>query len=189
MLKVLWMRCVALPVRGIGVLEVCASDGRIQLVRLRVGVDGVHANVRDEFIDLVMRYLDGLLGPQELVRYVELGSGLLGLIQLAMLSIPRGRVAAYSQIARLLNTSPRAVGRLAGANRLPVIVPCHRVVRSDGSLGGYSIGGVRVKMGLLMMEGVNVVNGRVPRQYFVDDATLIRNFRELLELVSHGVVT
>lgn len=107
-----------------------------------------------------------------------------------MLSIPRGgRVATYAQLAKLLNTSPpRAVGKLASANRLPVIVPCHRVIKSDGSLGGYSAGDVNVKFKLLEMEGVKVVNGKVPRQYIVDDATLTKNFRELLNYASSNML-
>ncbi|WP_243669765.1 MGMT family protein [Vulcanisaeta sp. JCM 16161] len=105
-----------------------------------------------------------------------------------MLSIPRGRVATYAQLARLLNTSPRAIGKLASANRLPVIVPCHRVIKSDGSLGGYSAGDINVKLKLLELEGVKVINGKVPRHYVIDDATLMRNFRELLNYTSSNAL-
>ncbi|WP_243680356.1 MGMT family protein [Vulcanisaeta souniana] len=107
-----------------------------------------------------------------------------------MLSIPRGgTVATYAQIARLLNTSPpRAAGRLASANKLPVIVPCHRVIKSDGSLGGYSVSDTYVKSRLLMMEGVSISNGKVPKQYMVSSTVLVKNFRELLNHVSQGMV-
>ena len=181
------MHCITLVLRGVGALEVCIHGDRIREVRVRVGVDGVRDNVVNSISDVLLRYITGLIGPQEIIDYLELGPGLLGLAQVAMLSIPRGRVATYAQLARLLNTSPRAIGKLASANRLPIIVPCHRVIKSDGSLGGYSSGDVEVKMRLLEMEGVRIVNGKVPRQYLVDDVTLTRNFRELLSHASRSM--
>ena len=50
--------------------------------------------------------------------------------------VPPGLVTTYGSLARLLRTSPRLVGRALAANPDPIVVPCHRVVRSDGSLGG-----------------------------------------------------
>ncbi len=55
-------------------------------------------------------------------------------------------------------------------------------------MGGYSAGDVNVKFKLLEMEGVKVVNGKVPRQYIVDDATLTKNFRELLNYASSNML-
>ncbi len=182
------MHCTTLVLRDIGVLEVCVYGNKIGETRIKVGVDGAVGGGMDAISEAVMKYIMGLMEPWEIINHLKLSPGLLGLAQVAMLSIPRGRVATYAQLARLLNTSPRAVGRLASANRLPVIVPCHRVIRSDGSLGGYSLGDVEVKSRLLEMEGVNVVNGKVPRHYLVDDATLTRNFRELLNYASHSIV-
>lgn len=54
----------------------------------------------------------------------------------AIVSIPPGSTRSYSQIARLLRTAPRAVGNACGANRLPIVIPCHRVVGARG-LGGF----------------------------------------------------
>ena len=173
--------------RGIGALEMCIHGDRIREVRVRVGVDGIRDNAMNPINDVLLKYVMGLVGPQEIINYLELSPGLLGLAQVAMLAIPRGRVATYAQLARLLNTSPRAVGKLASANKLPVIVPCHRVIKSDGSLGGYSSGSVEVKMKLLEMEGIRIVNGKVPRHYLVDDAILTRNFRELLSYASNNM--
>ena len=82
--------------------------------------------------------------------------------------VPPGRVTTYSSLARALGTSPRVVGRLMALNPNPVVVPCHRVVRSDGSLGGYSMGGPRIKRRLLEMEGVTFDReGRVRRIHFI----------------------
>ncbi len=74
--------------------------------------------------------------------------------------IPRGRVATYGEIARILKTSPRAVGQALHANPCPIKIPCHRVVKSDGSLGGYS-GGIKKKIALLEQEGVKISKGKI----------------------------
>jgi len=71
---------------------------------------------------------------------------------LHLLSVPRGSVTTYKLYAEVVGTSPRHVGRLMASNPLPVVLPCHRVVRSDLSLGGYT-GGVEVKKALLAYEG------------------------------------
>lgn len=83
-------------------------------------------------------------------------------------SIPPGRVATYGCLSRLLGVSPRLVAWALKSNRRPIVVPCHRVVHSDMRLGGYTPGGARVKEALLRLEGVEVVDGRVPRAYLAD---------------------
>ncbi|MFN7105044.1 MAG: methylated-DNA--[protein]-cysteine S-methyltransferase [Pyrobaculum sp.] len=69
-----------------------------------------------------------------------------------LLGIPRGYVTTYRLYAEALGTSPRHVGRLMASNPLPVLLPCHRVVRTDLKLGGYTAG-VEVKRALLAYEG------------------------------------
>lgn len=67
--------------------------------------------------------------------------------------IPRGEVRSYAEVARTAGRprAARAVGQAMAANPIPVVIPCHRVVRSDGSLGGYGLG-IRVKRELLRLE-------------------------------------
>jgi methylated-DNA-[protein]-cysteine S-methyltransferase len=69
--------------------------------------------------------------------------------------IPRGRVSTYQRIAGHIGSrqAARAVGSALAHNPFPIIVPCHRAIRSDGRLGGFQ-GGVEMKMALLEMEGV-----------------------------------
>ena len=75
--------------------------------------------------------------------------------------IPTGKVATYSDLARKLNTSGcRAVGAALGRNPYAPVVPCHRVIGSNGDLTGFA-GGLPAKKRLLESEGVVVVNGRV----------------------------
>jgi len=74
----------------------------------------------------------------------------------ALGEIPHGEIRSYSAIARAIGR-PRACRAVAGAcgrNIIPIVIPCHRVLRSDGSMGGWSGGGgLRVKKGLLAIEG------------------------------------
>ncbi|MBI4433311.1 MGMT family protein, partial [Candidatus Uhrbacteria bacterium] len=75
----------------------------------------------------------------------------------AMMRIPRGSVATYAGIARAIGAprAARAVAQACGRNPRPVVVPCHRVIRSDGMIGGYSgVGGQVRKRALLRGEGV-----------------------------------
>ena len=73
--------------------------------------------------------------------------------------IPRGRVKTYSQVAKAIRRplAVRAVANAIGKNPYAPKIPCHRVIRSDGSLGGYSgKGGVKTKRFLLQKEGVTL---------------------------------
>ena len=70
--------------------------------------------------------------------------------------IPYGKTKSYGEIAKIVKTSPRYVGNVCGQNKHILIVPCHRVIRTDGSLGGFSSsGGLSLKKRLLNMENAN----------------------------------
>ena len=70
-----------------------------------------------------------------------------------LIKIPYGKTKSYGEIAKIVKTSPRYVGNVCGQNKHLLIVPCHRVIRTDGSLGGFSSsGGLLLKKRLLNME-------------------------------------
>lgn len=136
----------------VGDLTVSEEDGAI------VAVDWGWARDQDETpllaaaADQLARYFDGELerfdlplrpvGPEVHVR-----------IWRAMCEIPYGATETYGQLARRSGTIARAVGQGCGANPIPVIIPCHRVLAASG-LGGYSgDGGVDTKVALLRLEG------------------------------------
>ncbi len=73
----------------------------------------------------------------------------------AIAAIPFGASETYGSLADKIGTGPRAVGNAAGANPLPIIVPCHRVLGAGGALGGYSaMDGLQAKQVLLRLEGI-----------------------------------
>ncbi|MDE6478216.1 MAG: MGMT family protein [Alphaproteobacteria bacterium] len=75
----------------------------------------------------------------------------------ALTKIPRGETRTYAQLAAMAGhpTAIRAVANAVGKNPMPPIIPCHRIIRSDGKIGGYSApGGITTKRRLLQSEGV-----------------------------------
>jgi methylated-DNA-[protein]-cysteine S-methyltransferase len=76
-----------------------------------------------------------------------------------LLNIPYGKAISYKTLAERIGNkdSVRAVGKANGSNPVPIIVPCHRVINSNGSLGGYSAG-LPVKIKLLELEGILNLN-------------------------------
>lgn len=80
-----------------------------------------------------------------------------------LMEVPPGMVVSYGELARAagLKNGQRAVGRIMANNPYPGIVPCHRVVMSDGRIGGYGYGGPEIKANMLRREGVAVEGGKV----------------------------
>jgi len=75
--------------------------------------------------------------------------------------IPKGRISTYKDIANALNTKAyRAVGNAMAKNPNPIIVPCHRVINSNGLIGGYALG-INKKINLLRKEGMTIKKGKV----------------------------
>jgi methylated-DNA-[protein]-cysteine S-methyltransferase len=73
-----------------------------------------------------------------------------------MREIPYGETRCYGDLAAMIQSAPRAVGRACGRNPIPIVIPCHRVLAKTG-LGGYSgQGGLATKRHLLALEGAPV---------------------------------
>ena len=86
------------------------------------------------------------------------GSAFQNKVWLAIYAIPLGQTRTYSELATQLQSGPRAVANACGANRLPLLIPCHRVVAKNG-LGGFMRGdenGLSIKRWLLAHEGLHV---------------------------------
>ena len=100
--------------------------------------------------------LDGITDQYTLPVVLE-GTAFQKNVWHAIAAIPFGQTKSYSQIARELGGEAiRAVGTACGANPVGIAIPCHRVIRSDGSLGGYGLGGLAVKQALLDYEQQHV---------------------------------
>lgn len=109
------------------------------------GLSGVAEQLREYFAGQRQRF-DLSLDLERLTPFQR------GVLQAAC-AIPYGAVRSYGQLAQTLGHphASRAVGQALGSNPIPIVIPCHRVVASDGSLGGYT-GGLEKKRFLLDLE-------------------------------------
>jgi len=79
-----------------------------------------------------------------------------------LLQVPEGKVTTYGDLAKAvgLENGQRAIGTIMKKNPFPGIVPCHRVVKSDGKIGGF-VYGERVKLQMLVKEGIKIKDGKI----------------------------
>jgi len=84
------------------------------------------------------------------------------LVYKKLLRVPKGKITTYGELAKAvgLKNGQRAIGRIMNKNPFPVIVPCHRVVNSNGKIGGYAYG-QDVKNKMLTKEGIEIQNGKI----------------------------
>jgi len=111
----------------------------------------------DALADQMVAFLNGddIRFPLNMTR-LDLCSGFQQKVLRAEHGIPRGSVSTYQRIARYLGNASgaRAVGTALANNPFPILIPCHRAIRSDQTLGGYQ-GGLKMKRALLEMEGID----------------------------------
>lgn len=114
----------------------------------------VHSHALDEVRRELERYFEGKDLSFDLSVDLSILSPFEQRVLRATSKVPAGRVATYAEIAARAGNprAPRAVGNALNHNPVAIVVPCHRVVRSDGSLGGYG-GGLHIKEWLLEHEG------------------------------------
>ena len=79
-----------------------------------------------------------------------------------LLKVPRGMVTTYGELSKAvgIKNGQRVIGRIMNKNPYPVIVPCHRVIKSDGKIGEYAWG-EKIKISMLSKEGVKIKNGKI----------------------------
>ncbi|QAX30544.1 methylated-DNA--[protein]-cysteine S-methyltransferase [Leisingera sp. NJS204] len=134
----------------VGALSVTERDGAIVRLAWSDQADGQSA-LLDSALAQLRAYFSGELTGFDLPLFVE-GSDFQRAVCDAMLAIPLGETRTYGEIAKDLGAPPQPVGNACGANPIPVIIPCHRVLSATG-LGGFSgQGGVETKVALLKHE-------------------------------------
>ncbi|QHS16278.1 methylated-DNA--[protein]-cysteine S-methyltransferase [haloarchaeon 3A1-DGR] len=139
---------------------------KVSVLSHTLEIDATHvAESPAEIRDQVRAYERGDRRAFELS--VTIPDGLTGDVMAAMTEIPYGETRTYGEIASAVGSAPVAVGQACGRNPVPIVVPCHRVVGSDGGLGGYSAAeGVATKRRLLEFEsrqaGTGSVQTRLP---------------------------
>ena len=125
-----------------------------QLVSIKFGkkINKGNSKILLKTKNQIQQYISGRLKKFNLDIFLE-GTSFQKRIWRELQRIPYGKTKSYGQIAKKFNTSPRFVGNVCGLNQHLLVVPCHRVVRSDGSLGGFSsLGGIKLKKRLIHLE-------------------------------------
>lgn len=154
----------------VGVLLLAATDaGLVRVAFESEGIDAVLESLGEKVSPRILRapkrldaaaieideYFAGGRTGFDLALDLRLSSGFRRLVQQHLPRIAYGRTESYKEVAALVGNpgAVRAVGSACATNPLPIVVPCHRVLRSDGGLGGY-IGGLAAKSVLLDLESV-----------------------------------
>ncbi len=146
-----------------GLLGVRLPDQDAQTTRahlLRRFPEATGSEPPPEVLDARDRILSLLSGGAADLSPIRLDTGRLGAFEARLYeelrAVPAGQVVSYGQLAARLGDpgAAQAVGQAMGKNPWPIVVPCHRVVGSNGKLGGFSApGGVRTKLRILEIEG------------------------------------
>nr|WP_256714324.1 methylated-DNA--[protein]-cysteine S-methyltransferase [Microbacterium sp. RU33B] len=158
-------RTVDSPIGGL--LLAATDDGLVRVAFEREGFDDVLATLAEQVGPRVLsapsrlddaarqfeEYFAGARHTFELPLDDRLSSGFRRTVQRSLAHIAYGRTATYKEVAEAVGNpgAVRAVGTACATNPLPLVLPCHRVLRTDGSLGGYR-GGAEAKEMLLALE-------------------------------------
>ncbi len=136
---------------SIGDLTIAEEDGAIVSVDWGWGRDQTVTPLLSRAREQLFAYLDGTVTRFDLPLNPA-GTPYRRRIWAALRDIPYGATRSYADIARQVGGSPRSVGQANGANPIPIIIPCHRVLATTG-IGGYSGGeGLPTKRALLALE-------------------------------------
>lgn len=136
----------------VGMISLVEDAGAITDVRWGGATSGDQTPVLQEAVRQVQAYFAGDL-TRFTVPMSPKATPFQHVFYEALFSIPFGETRTYGEIAKMLDVPAQAIGQACGANPIPIIIPCHRVLGADG-LGGYSgLRGVETKVWLLKHEG------------------------------------
>jgi methylated-DNA-[protein]-cysteine S-methyltransferase len=148
------------------------SGQGVMKARIREAFPGAIDRANAAVIQIVDRIVRYLAGNGVEFSLDDLDLGVCGAFQQRVLrlafQIPRGKVTTYGGLAGRLGhpRAARAVGTALARNPFPIVIPCHRAIRRDGTLGGFG-GGIKMKRTLLEMEGVGFDRkNRIQKSHF-----------------------
>jgi methylated-DNA-[protein]-cysteine S-methyltransferase len=136
----------------LGEVTVSEEDGAIVAVDWGRGRDQARSPLLTDAATQLQDYFDGSRAAFDLPLRPH-GTPFQRRVWDALRAIPAGETRTYGEVARALGSSARAIGQANGANPIPILIPCHRVLAAAGALGGYSGGeGPPTKLWLLAHE-------------------------------------
>ena len=133
---------------------ISALEQRNKIVKVKFGKHknkSVSKNLK-KFRNNLINFLNRKNNTFESDFFIE-GNAIQKKVWKELTKIKLGKTKSYGEIAKKFKLSPRHVGKICGQNKIAIAIPCHRVVRSDGSMGGFSArGGIILKQKLLDFE-------------------------------------
>ena len=133
---------------------ISALEQRNKIVKVKFGKHknkSVSKNLK-KFRNNLINFLNRKNNTFESDFFIE-GNAIQKKVWKELTKIKLGKTKSYGEIAKKFKLSPRHVGKICGQNKIAIAIPCHRVVRSDGSMGGFSaMGGIVLKQKLLDFE-------------------------------------
>ena len=136
----------------IGWISAYERNGKIFKVKFGKLKKQIKSQILQKFRRNLLKYLNKKT-PFIKIPYIIKGNQTQVKIWKELQKIKKGKTKSYGQIAKKYKISPRYVGKICGQNKLVLAIPCHRVIRSDGNMGGFSgVGGVNLKTKLLKFE-------------------------------------
>lgn len=144
----------ALIATPIGLIRIEGDDE--MLIRIDIGVEGIpkggKSTIVGNAVDQIEAYFTGNLKGFDLAL-PRIASPRGEVLRAGLIALRYGETASYGELARRLDSGPRAIGQLCARNPFPIVVPCHRVLGAGGALGSYSSGdGPATKQWLLDHE-------------------------------------
>lgn len=160
---------------SIGYIIIVARNGRVVsldvnsrgMYEARKTVKMLHPDATESMVSFktIRTLLDRYLQGRKVDFEIEVDISYLGVFTQKVLNelmkIPYGETRTYGWLARKVGKpgAARAVGQALKRNPIPIVIPCHRVIRDDGTIGGFSMG-VNIKERLLALEGVHLTRAK-----------------------------
>lgn len=146
---------IAASERGLTSIDLSPSTRRATTGQRQTGEAGEIATLLAEAQAQLLAYIEGRRREFSMPVDMSAGTPFQRKVWKAITRIPYGRVRSYQWVATRVGGKQyaRAVGMALGANPVPIVVPCHRIIAHDGSLGGFGCG-LSMKRRLLTLEGI-----------------------------------
>ena len=136
----------------VGVISLFENNGSISSLKFQSNCSSSNNPTLLYAQAQLLEYFAGTRKTFELSLYLN-GTAFQTKVWKAIKRIPYGQTMTYGALAKILGTSPRAIGLTCAANPTPILIPCHRVIGKNNNLTGYSAGkGIKTKKQLLLRE-------------------------------------
>ena len=135
-----------------GWISAFEKEGEIFLIKFGKVKKQFHSKILKNFKKDLLKFFNKKISNIEAPYKIQ-GSEIQKKVWSELRKIRPGETKTYGEIAKKLRLSPRHIGKICSQNKIVLAIPCHRVVRSDGSMGGFSsVGGISLKQKLLDFE-------------------------------------